>query len=104
MPRPISATISLPFLTHNLAVVRNQLDRISTEHRRVRPKIWAVVKANAYGHGIHNALEAFAQADGLAMLDLSEAIACREAGWTKPVLLLEGFFDAADINLFSNYA
>ncbi|NLZ11593.1 MAG: alanine racemase [Alcaligenaceae bacterium] len=104
MPRPISATISLPFLTHNLAVVRNQLDRISTEHRRVRPKIWAVIKANAYGHGIHNALRAFDQADGLAMLDLAEAIACREAGWVKPILLLEGFFDAADINLFSQYS
>ena len=104
MPRPISATISLPFLIHNLAVVRNQLDRISTEHRRVRPKIWAVVKANAYGHGIHNALRAFDQADGLAMLDLAEAIACREAGWMKPILLLEGFFDAADINLFSRYS
>ena len=104
MPRPISATISLPFLTHNLAVIRNQLDRISTEHHRTRPNIWAVVKANAYGHGILNAVEAFAQADGLAMLDLAEAISCREAGWTKPVMLLEGFFDAADINLFSDYA
>lgn len=104
MPRPISATISLPCLTHNLAVVRNQLDRISVEQGRTRPSIWAVVKANAYGHGIHNALKAFAQADGLAMLDLAEAIACREAGWTKPILLLEGFFDAADINLFSQYS
>ncbi len=104
MPRPISATISLPFLTHNLAVLRSQLDRISTERHRVRPKIWAVVKANAYGHGINNALRAFALADGLAMLDLAEAIACREAGWAKPILLLEGFFDAADINLFSQYS
>ena len=104
MPRPISATISLPFLIHNLAVVRSQLDRISTEQRRTAPRVWAVVKANAYGHGIHNALKAFAQADGLAMLDLDEAIAARDAGWVKPILLLEGFFDAADINLFSRYS
>ena len=104
MPRPISATISLPFLTHNLAVVRNELERISIEKNRVRPRVWAVVKANAYGHGILNAVKAFAAADGLAMLDVAEAIRCREAGWTKPILLLEGFFDAADINLFSQYA
>ncbi len=104
MPRPISATISLPFLTHNLAVVRDQLYRISTEKNRRSPKVWAVIKANAYGHGIDNALRAFANADGLAMLDLAEAIACRERGWDKPILLLEGFFEATDINLFSQYS
>lgn len=104
MPRPISATISLPFLTHNLAVIHDQLNRISIDHNRSRPKIWAVIKANAYGHGIENAVSAFAQADGLAMLDVDEAIVCREKGWTKPILMLEGFFNASDINLFSQYS
>jgi len=103
MPRPISASISLPSLTHNLAVVAEQLNTISSQHNRPSPRIWAVIKANAYGHGIHNAVQAFGQAQGLAMLDLDEAVRCREAGWSGPILLLEGFFSFADIQAIRDY-
>src|SRR5690606_23758994 len=58
---------------------------------------------NAYGHGIDPAVFAFAQADGLAMLDLSEALRCREPGWTKRILLLEGLFGLEDIELPCQY-
>lgn len=68
-----------------------------------KPKVWAVIKANAYGHGIEQAVAAFEQADGLAMLDLNEAILCRQLGWTKPILLLEGFFQAADLLVLDQY-
>ena len=102
MPRPILATVSLPSLTHNLAVVATGLDR-SRPPARPAPVIWAVVKANAYGHGILSAVAAFSRADGLAMLDLDEAIQCRAAGWTRPILLLEGFFEAADLPVIDHY-
>ncbi len=103
MPRPISATISLEALSHNLHAVAWQLDHDGAQAGRPRPNIWAVIKANAYGHGISQAVEAFKQADGLAMLDLDEAVRCREAGWTGPVLLLEGFFEPADIPVLEQY-
>ncbi|RTZ44444.1 alanine racemase [Candidimonas sp. SYP-B2681] len=97
MPRPISATISLSSLSHNLRIVAQQLTDGGVSAGRQRPSIWAVIKANAYGHGIENAISGFGQAEGLAMLDLDEAVRCREAGWTKPILLLEGFFEPADV-------
>jgi len=90
MPRPVHATIDLSALRHNLAVARQHADG-----RRV----WAVVKADAYGHGLQRAMRAFADADGLALLDLDEAARAREGGWSRPILLLEGFFSAADLRL-----
>jgi len=97
MPRPISATLSLPALRHNLACMRGHLHEAAQAHQRQIPFIWAVIKANAYGHGIEQARQAFDAADGLAMLDLAEAVRCREAGWQKPILLLEGFFEPRDL-------
>ncbi len=88
MPRPILATIDLAALRHNLAQARA---------RAGRRRIWAIVKANAYGHGIERAVRAFADADGLGLLDLAEAQRARDAGWRKPILLLEGFFEPADL-------
>jgi alanine racemase len=62
-----------------------------------------VVKADAYGHGIECAVRAFGAAQGLAMLDFVEAVRCREAGWHGPILMLEGFFEPADIELLDRY-
>ena len=88
MPRPIYAEIDIQALKHNLARLRESVgDRT----------LWAVVKANAYGHGLENAVEAFADADGFATIDLCDAERARRAGWHKRVLLLEGFFDETDI-------
>ena len=89
MPRPIFAEIDVQALKHNLARMRrNAGDRT----------LWAVVKANAYGHGLENAVEAFADADGLATIDLCDAERARRTGWHKRILLLEGFFDKTDID------
>jgi alanine racemase len=90
MPRPIQAVVHLDALRNNLAQARL--------HARAR-RVWAVVKANAYGHGIERVLPAFDAADGLALLDLAEAEHARAAGWRKPILLLEGFFAARDLDL-----
>ena len=103
MPRPISATIALSSLSHNLRIVAQQLEEGSAQAGRPRPNIWAVIKANAYGHEIGNAVQGFSQAEGLAMLDLNEAVRCREAGWTRPIMLLEGFFEPADIAVLEHY-
>ena len=62
-------------------------------------KIWAVVKANAYGHGLLRAVQALREADGFAMLDFADAWRLREAGVDKPILMLEGPFKPEDIEL-----
>ncbi|NYT38452.1 alanine racemase [Allopusillimonas soli] len=99
MPRPISATIRPASLSHNLKVVQSQLQA----RQGMQPRVWAVIKARAYGHGIESAVSAFAGADGLAMLDLEEAVQCRELGWAGPILLLEGHFQAADVAVLDEY-
>lgn len=95
MPRPIRATISRAALAHNLTVAKRHAGRA---------KVWAVTKANAYGHGIERAARAFEAADGFAVLDFAEAERLRHAGVKKPVLMLEGFFEPADIELLSRHA
>lgn len=90
--RPIAATISTAALRHNLGVLRS---------RSGDAKVWAVVKANAYGHGIANVFEGLRGADGFACLDLSEAQTLRNLGWRGPILLLEGAFNARDLELCS---
>jgi alanine racemase len=64
-------------------------------------RIWAVVKANAYGHGIERAYAGLRGADGFALLDLDEAERVRALGWRGPILLLEGAFEARDLELCS---
>ena len=92
MPRPIQATIHADALKANLARVRNAA---------IDARVWAVVKANAYGHGIERAFEGLRGADGFALLDLNEAERVRALGWRGPILLLEGVFDARDLELCS---
>ncbi|RJF98446.1 alanine racemase [Noviherbaspirillum saxi] len=88
MPRPLVATIHSSALRHNLRVARQ-----SAPHA----KIWGIVKANAYGHGLERGMRAFAEADGLGLIEIDAALRLRELGWNKPVLLLEGFFDESDL-------
>ncbi|MCW5661220.1 MAG: alanine racemase [Burkholderiaceae bacterium] len=92
MPRPIEALIHHDALVHNLAQARS---------RALGARVWAVVKANAYGHGIERVYEALRGADGFALLDLAEASALRQLGWRGPVLLLEGCFEPRDLELCS---
>ncbi|TXT38727.1 MAG: alanine racemase [Comamonadaceae bacterium] len=92
MPRPILATIHLAALQHNL-----ERSRLAAPEA----KVWAVVKANAYGHGIERVFEGLRSADGFALLDLDEAQRIRSLGWRGPVLLLEGVFEPRDLELCS---
>lgn len=63
----------------------------------------AVIKANGYGHGLLRVAEALADADGFALLDIQDAVLLREAGYRQTILLLEGFFDASDLELVAQY-
>jgi len=102
MPRPLHATVFPSALAHNVATVRRCLAQ-AAEPGASLPRVWAVIKANAYGHGIERMLPGASSADGLAMLDLEEAVRCREAGWAGPVMLLEGFFEPADLAVLERY-
>ena len=95
MPRPIRATISVGALAHNLRVARAHAGDA---------KVWAVLKANAYGHGLERAARALAAADGFAVLDFQEAARLRAAGSEKPILMLEGVFQPSDVELLARYA
>jgi alanine racemase len=64
-------------------------------------RVWAVVKANAYGHGIERVFDALRGADGFALLDLAEAQRLRALDWRGPILLLEGCFELRDLELCS---
>ena len=92
MPRPIEALVHTTALAHNLARARTAAPDA---------RVWAVVKANAYGHGIERAFEGLRGADGFALLDLAEAERLRALDWRGPLLLLEGCFEPRDLELCS---
>jgi alanine racemase len=95
MPRPIRATISSAALKHNLDVARRYA---------AGSKVWAVIKANGYGHGLLRVAKALEAADGFALLDMVDALRLRSAGITKPILMLEGFFKPQDLPFLEKYA
>ncbi len=84
MPRPLTATINTVALAHNLGVARAH-----APHARV----CAVIKANAYGHGLLRSAAALRAADGFAVIEFDAAMQLRAAGYMQRIVLLEGFFD-----------
>jgi alanine racemase len=88
MARPTFAQLNLAALAANLAKAR--------EHAP-RAQVLAVVKADAYGHGLGRVLPALADADGLALLELDAAIRVREQRYSRRILLLEGFFEPREL-------
>ncbi|WP_018150532.1 alanine racemase [Leeia oryzae] len=94
MSRPTYADIRLDHLVHNY--------RLAKAHHG--GNALATIKANAYGHGAIQCAEALhEEADGFAVAAIEEAIQLRKAGVTKPILLLEGFFEAAELELINQY-
>ena len=88
MARPILAEIDLHALRGNLLRARE---------RAPGTQVLAVVKADAYGHGLTRVLPALSQADGLALLELDAAVALRDARYARRILLLEGFFEPGEL-------
>lgn len=88
MTRPLVAQIDLAALKANVTRVRQYAPAA---------KVLAVVKANAYGHGLERVLPALDDADGLALLELDAALRLRGCGYARPLVLLEGCFDAREL-------
>src|SRR6266581_7581881 len=86
--RPIRVRIDSAALRHNLDAARR---------RAPRSRICAVVKANAYGHGLARAARALAAAEGLALIELEAALELRRSGEKRPILLLQGFFSPEEL-------
>ncbi len=93
MPHSPKATISLAAIRHNLARVK-QLAPNS--------KVMAVIKADAYGHGLIEIATALVAAEGLAVARLEEALQLREANITQRILLLGGIIDTDSLQLCAN--
>lgn len=92
--RPARALIDLQALRHNYQLAREVSGA----------KALAVVKADAYGHGAVPCAQALAsEVDGFAVACIEEALELRAAGITQPILLLEGFFEAAELALIEQH-
>jgi len=81
--RLIRAAIDTHALRHNLKVVRERANGA---------RVMAIVKANAYGHGLVPTALALADADAFGVARLEEGMTLRAAGITQPIVLLEGVF------------
>lgn len=90
--RRANIKINLSALSHNLKKVREFAPA---------SKVMAVIKANAYGHGMLAAAEQLDAADMFAVAMPAEAHALRAAGCTKPVIVLHGFSNHEELELFS---
>ncbi|MCC7462254.1 MAG: alanine racemase [Gammaproteobacteria bacterium] len=86
--RLIRACIDTQALRSNLQVLRE---------RAPHSRIMAVVKANAYGHGLVPAALALGDADAFAVARIEEAVALRGAGVQQPIVLLEGVINAEQL-------
>ncbi|MDR3214206.1 MAG: alanine racemase [Azoarcus sp.] len=92
--RPARALIDLNALRHNYRLARQIHGG----------RVFAVIKANAYGHGTLACARALAsEADGFAVAFLDEALALRAAGIGAPILLLEGVFDVDELILAARH-
>ena len=89
MTRPARVVINLKALRHNLARVRELAPNSS---------VMAIIKADAYGHGITRVAKVLSSADAFGVACLEEARQLRSAGITQPVILLEGPYAAAELN------
>ena len=94
MTRPARACINLQALQHNFSRVQQ-----AAPHS----KIMAIIKANAYGHGLVRMAQALPAADAFGVACLDEAISLREAGFDRRIVLLEGLFTAEDVGLINGY-
>ncbi len=93
--RPIYVNINIENLRKNFFILKKIC---------FLKKIWLVVKANAYGHGINNIYLVLNKlVDGFAVLDINEALYLRNLGFIKPILLLEGFFDLEELKICVEY-
>src|ERR1700674_1491759 len=85
----VSATIDTSALRHNLQVLRQWAPR---------SRVMAVIKANAYGHGLVAVARALESTDAFAVARVDEGLTLRLAGINAPTVLLEGVFDREQLD------
>jgi alanine racemase len=85
----VSATVDSGALRHNLSVVRQWAPK---------SRVMAVIKANAYGHGLVAVARALESADAFAVARVDEGLTLRLAGINAPTVLLEGVFDREQLD------
>ena len=88
------AVIDLSACRHNLSVAQQAAPE---------SKCIAIIKANAYGHGMVNVAKALTESDAFGVARIDEAIQLRKADITAPILLLEGFTSENELNLVREY-
>jgi alanine racemase len=84
----VSATIDTGALRHNLGVIRQWAPQ---------SRVMAVIKANAYGHGLVSVARALESADAFAVARVDEGLTLRRAGVLTRTVLLEGVFDRGQL-------
>jgi alanine racemase len=94
MTRPARAHINLQALQHNFSRVQQ-----AAPHSR----IMAIIKANAYGHGMVRVAQSLPDADAFGVACIDEAISLRESGFDRRIVLLEGLFSAEDVGLVNGF-
>ena len=94
MTRATRAEINLSALRHNLEVSRSQ----------TQAKQMAIIKANGYGHGLVEVARGLSEADSFGVATINEAIALRESGVFRPIVLLEGFNRPHDLSIMHAYS
>lgn len=92
--RPTRAEVNLSHLRHNLHVLRGAS---ALGPGQAKPKIWAVLKADAYGHGAKAVARTLERAgvDGICVALVEEGVELREAGITAPILVMGGYYGSA---------
>jgi len=94
MSRPVFAKINTNALKHNLQ-----------RTREIAPNsaIIAMIKANAYGHGLITVAHALDKADAFGVACIEEGVILRESGVTQPIVLMEGLFTEDELKLVLEY-
>lgn len=88
----VIASIDREALRYNFRVIKSHVPE---------SKIIAVVKANAYGHGLLEVAKTLSDADAYAVARIEEALELRSGGIVKPIILLEGLFNPEDVQVVS---
>ena len=91
----VSASINLTALQHNLTQVRALVG--------CECKILAMVKANAYGHGLAEVAKSLRAADGFGVTTLDEGISLRQQGILHPIVLMQGFHTKEELGVVQQY-
>ena len=88
MSRPLEVCIDSGAAKHNLKEIKKAVGA---------SKVMAVVKSDAYGHGLQQMASALQDSDAFAVASIGEAMALREFSANTPIILLEGIFDASEV-------